>query len=372
MTSTYNSYYPDLSSALHSIGTFFTQISSRCVLLWHSIEKAAIFLRDLPTRLVHRLLTVIYTVGEQVRMLLLTGAKIVLATIGTCIGLLALMSAIRIALFLWKQSKRSINATPVDRAFFWGSHQRRSMNARPIDRETFWRSPPHRQNSATANWYWYGSTNNPEAGRSAAGEGGGSRAAQSERHSWFGVPPQQDRETQTQKHRWQPRTTQSDSSSREAKDEQVRKQQNERREAQARRERLRNEEQERRRAEAHRMLARDEIERTYQRWKSSCDAAFGCSTLQIPEPPSWDVHVNGCRSVQGIRACTCNVARLLSTGSGSGEKFGERQRKERNRWHPDRTHFTKRGDEVPVWVEELYKAIQNAEVWKFDDGPVAR
>lgn len=338
------SHFNPLSAVL-SIRTCFTNMWSQCVSIWHTIEHTAIDLFNLPSRLVHYVIAVFHAAVDWITMVLLTIAKVVLICIGTCIALLVLVCVFNLAHYLWKQSKRPTNMD------------------RDRDREIFWSNHQYRFEAATQSWRWYGSAHSFDTRSSTSGgRQNGSSHASHFQNSFFGAAPHYYEERRTQGHRSQPRTTQADLN-RVAREEQVRKQEEERKAAQAAQERLRNEEQERRRADTRRKLLQDESERIYQRWKTSCDSAFKEPRLAVPQPPSWDVHTRGCKSVQGLRACTCNIARLLSAGSCSGEQFSERQRKEKIRWHPDKLHFTRRGDGGPRWVEELYKAIQNAEPW---------
>lgn len=315
MASVQNSFHTYAHSILSAVQTFAADALSRCTAYGHAIQNAWIGITHLPSRLGNYITAVFHAMVNRICMILWKIGRVMLILVATCVALLVLKLALRKAYRRWWRSSQPQ----------WRVHDHRSG---------FPRSQQRRFESLTSDWHWYGSV---------------------------GQIFQQQEKARSQRASRQPRDHQNDAD-RTARDEQVKKQQAERKAAQEAQERRHNEEQEQRRAETRRKLSRDESERIYQRWKSSCDAAFKNPKLDIPKPPSFGSHVRDCKPVGNLHACTCGIARLLSAGSGPGNEFSERQKLERNRWHPDRRHFTSRRGGGPEWAQELHIAIKNAEV----------
>jgi hypothetical protein len=327
-----------------AIRTLAANALAQCVSFWHAIKKALVWTGRLPPRLGRYISVAFHAVVDWISMIIWMIAKFILIFAGICVGLLVLAFILKVAYRQWRRSMESARE----------AHHYRAESPRQNRR---WHL------SSTSNWVWYGSagsvhTEQPVSGEAFRGQNRWNPATERD----TGHPGQHE-ESQRRRADAQPRASHSNSDH-AARDEAVRKQQAERKAEQAAQEQRRNEEQEQRRANTHRKLSRDECERVYQRWKGSCDAAFESQRLFIPEPPSWDSHVENCKPVGSLRACTCDISLLLSAGSGPKNEFSRRQRTEMIRWHPDKLHFTRRGDGSPAWTEELHKAVKNAEVCK--------
>jgi hypothetical protein len=337
----------DLYSLFVAIRTLAADTIAQCASLWQAIEKAMIWTAQLPPRVVRYISVAFHPAVDWIIMVIWTIAKFLLISAGTCVGLLVLALILRAVYRRRRRSKPpGWRAQGYSAELPWGCQRRHS--------------------SSTSNWVWYGIVGSVRLGQSLSGEAlmfprhfGVNAAAEEDLGP--GANPQHPENAQRHRAGHQPRGRRS-IFDRAARDEQVRKQQAERKAEHAAQEQRRNEEQEQRRADARRKLSRDESERIYQRWKSSCDAAFESQKIPIPGPPSWESHVENCKPVGSLRACTCDISRLLSAGSGPKNEFSRRQRIEMIRWHPDKLHFTRRGDRRPAWTEELHKAIKNAEV----------
>lgn len=316
--------------------------------LWHGIKDTASWIYHLPVRLgawiAHTWNAMVHWLAEVCDTIL----RFVLHFVGAVIAIMVLVAAIRITIWLWHWSKRSK----------WRDHAYLSIHTRDNQQ-------PDRLASRRFS-------------RHGSGHGAGSQESVAAdyirehfraydygtfgRNLYADTPYRQEQNQRTENNEHQHQAPQArpannDTNQHEAN---VRRQQARQKAAQAAQE-----EQERRRANARQKLARAQDERTYQRWKKSCDEAFESPSTAIPQPPTWTSHIKGCKPLRGSVACTCSVARLLSAGIGGEEGFKGRQKQEIRRWHPDKLYFTSRPGRGPSWVEEFFKAILNAEEWRY-------
>lgn len=322
--------------------------------LWHSIKEATSWIYHLPIRLAD---WIAHLCDTMIRWLLAVCEAIfnsVLIFVKAVVAILVLVAVVRIAIWLWGWSKRSNWTARLYRLMHTMDHQQSDSFASRRCRCQGSRHCTHpyepvaadfiREHLRTHEYGTFGHT----------------------LHADTRYQQEQDRQrTEQDEHHYRaPRSTpdRDDTNEQEAN---VKRQQAQQKAAQAAQEQRQKAEHERRRANARQKLSRAEDERTYQRWQKACDEAFEAQMLEIPPPPTWPTHRESCKPLQGSVACTCSVARLLSTGAGRKEGFRERQKEQMRRWHPDKLYFTSRPGRGPSWVEELFKAIQNAEEWRY-------